>query len=148
MMTDEKDQVGSNPYRPPQAEVRDFGEPIFEDARLELLASGQKRVILAIGVYLALVFLRVAVNGFLTLAPQVMSGVVLIGMLAALKLSLTGWWRIGLGLKTPGFARVLLGVCLLLPLVNVLVLLIASGRATRALRKGGYHVGFLGASKV
>jgi hypothetical protein len=38
-------------------------------------------------------------------------------------------------------------VLMFVPLVNLIVLLVVSGRATRALRGAGYRVGLLGASK-
>jgi hypothetical protein len=60
-------------------------------------------------------------------------------------MSLTGLGRIGRGTRAGLLARSFTVIGMLLPGINLIVLLIVSIRATRILRKAGYHVGFFGA---
>jgi hypothetical membrane protein len=103
---------------------------------LDDVASGQKLIIYSILVN----FVAIAAQS----ASRSLSVVLSIG---ALVLALVGLFRLasGLGYSTP--IRVLLAVCMFLPLVNLITLLVLSSKATRALRDAGYKVGLMGATK-
>jgi hypothetical protein len=133
----------ANPYQPPQAEVRDFIEPGLDQQRLELIASGQRLIIGAIGIYLG----TGLVVGFLVgvMPPAVAGSLQLVGSLAGLGASLVGLARIGRGMGAGRLARTFMVICMLLPGINLILLLVVSVRATRILRKAGYRVGLLGA---
>jgi hypothetical membrane protein len=122
----------ANPYRTPRANVDTGGE----GPELESVAAGQKLVIYAFLVYIAAGALRELVSPLLVLLA-----------IPALVMALIGVWRTGAGLGWHVAARILLQVLMFVPLVNLIVLLVVSGRATRALRGAGYRVGLLGASR-
>ncbi|MGE5823767.1 MAG: hypothetical protein ACM36A_04160 [Bacteroidota bacterium] len=122
----------ANPYRTPRANV-DTGD---EGPQLERVATGQKLVVYAFLVYIAAGALRALVSPMLVLLA-----------IPALAMALIGVWRTGAGLGWHVAVRILLLVLMFVPLVNLIVLLVVSGRATRALRDAGYRVGLLGASK-
>jgi len=44
--------------------------------------------------------------------------------------------------------KIVIGVCMFIPLVSLITLLLLNSRATTALRAAGYRVGLLGASKA
>jgi hypothetical protein len=140
--------MNSNPYRPPQAHVRDMPEADVDERLMSRLASGQKLAIRAIGLYFVAAFAR----GFLiagTSSPVVLAGMgiamLLVGIVA-LVMSLAGMWRMAEGLKVNPVVSVLILLLMFVPLLNILVLLVINARATRALRRAGYRVGFLGVS--
>jgi len=122
----------TNPYRTPRANVDTGGS----GPELERVATGQKLVVYAFLVYIAAGALRALVSPLLVLLA-----------IPALVMALIGVWRTGAGLGWHVAVRILLLVLMFVPLVNLIVLLVVSGRATRALRDAGYRVGLLGASK-
>jgi len=141
--------MDSNPYRPPQAHVRDMPDAEVDEERMSRLASGQKLAIYAIGLYLGVAFVRgfLVGAGMTTRGPLIIMGaLVLIAALTALVMSFIGLWRMGDGLGIGVVLRVLILLLMFVPLINILVLLIINARATRALRAGGYRVGFFGVS--
>ena len=124
----------TNPYEAPKSRVDDA--PVDDDARLQRIASGQKLAIYAI------------LLNFGTLALQPAIGV-LASLLAlpALVCSVIGVFRMGDVVTRSVVLKVILVLFLIVPVLNLLVLVALSGRATTALRAGGYRVGLLGASK-
>lgn len=122
-----------NPYQAPAADLEQqrFGG----DA--EGVALGQRLIIYAILAQLG----ALALKG--VLGP--LAGLVLLG---ALGMSLFGVYRVskGLGHSTP--IKIVIGVCMFIPLVSLITLLLLNSRATTALRAAGYRVGLLGASKA
>ena len=120
-----------NPYQAPEASVFKKSEP---DTGLDDVASGQKLIIYAILLYFLCAALK-AVLGPLVLLP----------ILICLGLSWTGIYKISRGLDYPMWARIILLVLMLIPLVGLLVLLALSSRATTKLKAAGYSVGLLGA---
>jgi hypothetical protein len=68
-------------------------------------------------------------------------------ILVSLGLSLFGVYQLssGLGMSTP--MKIIVFVCMFIPLVSLITLLVLNSKATTALRAAGYHVGLLGASK-
>jgi hypothetical protein len=142
--------VNSNPYRPPQAHVRDLPESDMDGTRVARLGSGQKLAIYAICLYLGLMLLRGFLVGFFR--PNVAVGVLILlgllaiaGGLAAVVLSLVGLWRMADGLGIHVGFRVIMMLLLFIPILNIIILLVLNSRATRALRQAGYEVGFFGA---
>lgn len=122
----------ANPYQAPQAAV----DRTEAGPELERTASGQKLVVYAFLVYIAAGALRALV-----------SPVAILLAIPALIMALIGVWRTASGLGWHVAVRILLLLLMFVPLVNLIVLLVVSGRATRALRAAGYRVGLLGASK-
>jgi len=144
--------MDTNPYRPTRAEVRDMPDPGLDAGRIGQLASGQKLAIYALCIYLGMAFLRGLLAGLFRDAPStagllILLGVItIVGALTALVLSFIGVWRMASGIGIGVVFRVLMLVFMLVPLFNILILLILNARTTRALRKAGYRVGFLGVS--
>lgn len=123
----------TNPYVSPNSDVEKHTET---DEQIEKVASGQKMIIYAILCH----FAGVAV--LTTLGPYG-----LIFSVAALTLAIIGFIRLasGLGYSIP--VRILLILLMLVPLISLITLLVLNSKATNRLRKAGYRVGFLGASK-
>ena len=134
----------ANPYSPPQTDSDERPLGAADPARLELMANGQRMIIRAILLY----FCVIGVSGAMPRPAPAAVGFFFLAALAAIViLSLVGLLRLSSGLGIPMPFRILLGLLVFVPLVNLLVLAVLSSRATRALRKAGYRVGFLGAKK-
>jgi hypothetical protein len=116
----------TNPYRPPAAAVVTLTGGIDD----EDVASGQRLVIYAFLGYLVSMALMMVMLS-----------------LAALVTSWFGVWRLATGMDWPFLVKVVLLALTFVPLVNMIMLAICSGRATWALRNAGYTPGWLGASK-
>jgi hypothetical protein len=125
----------SNPYSPPSANVSDSAahSPLEID-RLNRIASGQRLMIIAILVALSANLLVPFVGGF-----------ALVISFGASVASIVGAVRLAHALGSPGAVCFLFAVLMLVPVVNLVLILIMSMRATRALRAAGYQVGLLGA---
>lgn len=142
--------MDSNPYRPPQAQVRDMPESEADAESIAQLGSGQKLAIYAICTYIGTVLVRVLLAAVFKSSLED-DDLVLIGLFAgaaflvAFVLSVVGQWRMADGLGISIGLRVLIVILLFIPLVNIVILLILSSRTTRALRQAGYRVGFFGA---
>ena len=134
----------ANPYSPPQTDSEERAPESVDAARLELMATGQKMIIRAIILYFCAIGLSSATRSY---SPIVMGLVFLVAMAAIVILSLVGVLRLSSGLGIPMPFRILLGVLIFVPLLNILFLAILSNQATRALRKAGYKVGLFGAKK-
>jgi hypothetical protein len=142
--------VDSNPYSPPQAQVRDMPESEAVAESIAQLGSGQKLAIYSICTYIGTVLVRILLTALFksTLEDD---DLVLIGLLAggaflvAFVLSVVGQWRMADGLGISTGLRVLMTILLFIPLLNIIILLILSSRTTRTLRQAGYRVGFFGA---
>src|SRR5262249_41772598 len=143
--------MSSNPYRPPQAQVRDLPDTSLDEERLARLSSGQKLAIYAICLYLGMAFLRGFLVGVFRPAPPagllILLGIITVAAaIAALVLSFVGVWRMASGIGIGIVFRVLMLIFMLVPLFNIIILLVLNARTTRALRQAGYRVGFLGVS--
>lgn len=142
--------MDSNPYRPPQAQVRDIPDSQADIETIARLGSGQKLAIYAICTYIGTVLVRILLTALLRSSLED-DDLVLIGLFAgaaflvAFVLSLVGQWRMADGLGVSTGLRVLMVILLFIPIVNIVILLILSSRTTRALRQAGYRVGFFGA---
>jgi hypothetical protein len=125
----------SNPYSPPGANVSDVaaGSPREID-RLNRIASGQRLMIIAILVALSANLLVPFIGGF-----------ALVISFGASVASIVGVVRLAHALGSPGAVCFLFAVLMLVPVVNLVLILVMSMRATRALRAAGYQVGLLGA---
>jgi hypothetical protein len=122
-----------NPF---QAPTGDLAVEQVAPASLTDLARGQKLLIYAILVNIATIVLRGAFGpllGLLGLVTLVLSIMGIFGMAAALRFST--------------LSKVLLAISMLIPRVNLIVMLVLNGKATKVLKAGGYNVGLLGASK-
>lgn len=123
-----------NPYAAPKATVSDTVGADGES--LKQIATGQKLVIYAV------------LLNFATLAADVaLPGLGILLGLAAFILSVIGIFRLGATVTNSVVIKVILVLCMILPLVNLIVLLSLNSRATSKLREGGYRVGLMGASK-
>lgn len=122
--------MGDNPYETPKAELGSMAET---STRLTHLKQGQRFIIYAFILYF------VAVIGA-ALLPVVGMAIILI----AFVLGIIGVFRAMLGVNYPLLAKIILGVLIFVPLLNILVLLALNSRVTRQLRDAGYKVGFFG----
>jgi hypothetical protein len=139
----------TNPYRPPAAAVVTLTGGIDD----EDVASGQRLVIYAFLGYLvsmALMMVMFGVAPFLRFAPAAFTATWIFANLLSLAALVTSWfgvWRLATGMDWPFLVKVVLLALTFVPLVNMIMLAICSGRATWALRNAGYTPGWLGASK-
>lgn len=122
-----------NPYAAPKAEVSDVAAP-DNILLLNRIASGQRLMIYSVLVSMAGMALRTTIGPPAAVISLVAS---VVAIVAAARLS----GALGSGIAM----RVFYCLCMIIPVVNLVVMLILSGRATRALRAGGYEVGLLGA---
>lgn len=142
--------MDSNPYRPPQAQVRDMPESEADAESIAQLGSGQKLAIYAICIYFGTVLVRMLLKALFKPILED-DDLFLLGLVAgaaflvAFVLSVVGQWRMADGLGISTALRVLMVILLFIPLVNIVILLILSSRTTRTLREAGYRVGFFGA---
>ncbi|RUL74555.1 hypothetical protein [Dyella choica] len=121
-----------NPYQAPRSEVED--RPPSDSADLQQIASGQKLIIYSI------------ILNFLTMAARSSSGLVLVLSLVAAIMAIVGIVRLCGGFGHSTGTKVLLVIGCLVPLVNLVILVVLSVKATSRLREAGYKVGLLGAS--
>lgn len=103
------------------------------------VATGQRMVILAILVNVALLFLRGPLGDDWVILGLV--GAFAVGLAVVGLLRLTA----GLGYSTP--ARVGVLILAFVPLASLIMLAMLNARATKVVRAAGYEVGFLGAKK-
>ena len=96
-------------------------------------------LILAIVVQIAAVVLRLVTDGnWIVFGPVFVASAVL---------AIMGLLRLGAGLGYSSTTVALLVVLAFVPLASILMLGLLSEKATKALRAGGYEVGFFGARK-
>jgi hypothetical protein len=136
-----------NRYRPPQAEVRDVDHDAQLSPQSDALMRGQKRMIYAILVEIGAVILNTVVNVSAGPSPQVSQGLAALAGIAALGLSVSGLFLVSRGLRINPVMRGVLVLFMVIPLINIITILVVNARATRALRRAGFHVGFLGVSR-
>jgi hypothetical protein len=101
---------------------------------LQQLASGQKLVIYSI------------ILNFVTYAARHSGGLALALSLVALVMAIMGILRLCNGFGYGTGTKVLLVIGCFLPLINLVILVALSVKATGQLREAGYKVGLLGAS--
>jgi len=123
--------MSNNPYEAPQSHIEDVPS---NTAQLQQAASGQKLVIYAI------------LLNFASAALKHSPGLALALGLVALVMGLIGIARICAGLGYSTGTKVLLIIGCFVPLVNLVILVMLSMKATGRLREAGYKVGLLGAS--
>jgi len=122
-----------NPYQAPRAQVEDHSPS--DSADLEQIASGQKLVIYSI------------ILNFVTVAARNSPGLALALSLVALVMAIIGILRLCGGFGHSTGTKVLLVIGCFVPLVNLVMLVVLSMKATGRLREAGYKVGLLGASR-
>lgn len=122
-----------NPYEAPRAEVDDRPS---HSADLQQIASGQKLTIYSI-------ILNVA--GIALQHPPVL---LLLASLAAIVMSIVGIVRLCGGFGHSAATKVFLVIGCFVPLLNLIILVALSMKATGRLREAGYKVGLLGASRA
>jgi hypothetical protein len=124
-----------NPYTPPSAPVADVAQNDGESIEtLNRIARGQRQVMFAL-------LAEIAASILVRTLPQI--GLLL--LIGALIYSVVALVRLASALGYSVVSRVLLCIGLFIPLISLLVLAVLSARASRRLRAGGFHVGFLGA---
>ncbi len=131
-----------NPYAAPQARVEDREA---SGPGLEKLISGQKLMIYAILINLFAIGLSVALER--PADTQNWEAIQILFGIASTLLAVVGILRLAGGFGWGIVGRILLVILMLLPLVNLITMLVLNGRATKALRKSGFKVGFLGVSR-
>jgi hypothetical protein len=124
----------NNPYDAPKSDVDQV--PV-DHANLNEVAGGQKLIIYSI------------VLNVVAMAGQHSFGIWLVSVvsLAAMVMSIVGIIRLSSGLGYSSVSKVLLVIGCLIPLINLIILLVLSMKATSRLREVGYKVGLLGASR-
>ena len=122
----------TNPYQPPRTESYSTAQGLIPDVE-----SGQRLVIHA---FLVDVLVMLPLQ---QLHPLLVFPV----MLVAVGMALVGVLRLSRGLAWSTGARIALVALLFVPLVNLVTLLVLNVRASRELRRAGYKVGLLGASR-
>jgi hypothetical protein len=126
-----------NPYSPPKSQVADASAAEAIDyTRMNRVAAGQRLVIGALIASLVAAAMR-------TSAP---TASVVLSLIAAV-VSIVGVLRVDGGLRGSMFSRILYAIAMLLPLINLIIMVTLSMRATKALRAAGYEVGFFGAGQ-
>ena len=106
------------------------------------VVTGQKMVLYAIVLWLATPILWGAAS---QLFQEWNGPLILVLAVAPYLLGLFGLLRLWSGLGYSELTKLFLLLLLFIPVINVLVLLLINGRATRALRTAGYKIGLLGA---
>ena len=124
-----------NPYAAPKSAVADVADP-GTGAELNRVASGQRFMIYALLVSMGGMALRT------TMGPPA----AIVGLVASV-VAIVGVVRLSGALGAGVAMRVVYSIAMIVPLVNLLVMLMLSAKATKALRAGGYEVGLLGARK-
>lgn len=124
-----------NPYAAPKAEVSDVAGP-ENILLLNRIASGQRLMIYSVLVSMAGMALRTTLGPPAAVISLVAT---VVAIVAAARLSAA----LGSGIAM----RVFYSLAMIIPVVNLIVMLLLSGRATKALRAGGYEVGLLGAKQ-
>jgi hypothetical protein len=126
-----------NPYAPPNARVSDTLESSDVDyAQLNRVASGQRIIIISLIVSFAVASIR-------SIDPRLG---LMIGLITVV-MSIVGALRIDSGLEGSMLSRVLYVITMLVPLINMVIMVTLSVRATKALRAAGYKVGLFGAKQ-
>lgn len=126
-----------NPYKAPDS---DNFEGHFNNSNISLndVMSGQQIIIYAIiGNFLSNIIIRSTES----LVIVFLSAIIVIGM------GLYGVWKVSSGLNYHIALRVLLLLLLFIPLINIIALVLLNGRATKALKEGGYEVGLFGVKR-
>ena len=72
---------------------------------------------------------------------------VLAGALGVIGFCILGIWKVVRGLSLSIFWVIFGGLAMFIPLLNLIVLLSLSGKASKVLKEYGYEVGLLGAAK-
>ena len=143
-----------SPYQSPAAKAsQGFGAT--SGAGLNDVKSGQRILILGMCIYLCSLPVLLAANVFLdhtagkpTVTPAfgVLMVLALLGLLSAASCASFGIFRMG-SVLFPGSTRYIyaVGVLVPAPLIGLLVMFVANGRATGYLKAQGVEVGFFGA---
>ncbi len=131
---------GPNPYAPPRVTGGD-GPEAGGRAELRRIAQGQRLINLAI-LFNTAVFIAAGVLG--AEASTLLTMVIGLGYLATMIMSLYGTVRLA-GALSGTTVAVISFILMFVPCVNLLVLLMLNGRATKRLREAGFKVGLLGA---
>src|SRR5262245_18642929 len=121
----------TDPYVTPTSDLAASSAPGYD---VEAVRQGQKLIIYAI-------LLNIGSAIVAQFAP-----ILAVLSLFALGVSIYGLIKLFQGMKTETWARVLIFVSMLIPLINLLVLVLYNARATKILRSAGYKVGLMGAS--
>jgi hypothetical protein len=115
------------------------GAPSTAGSPIELVATGQRLLILAVVVNLGVAAVRGAAgDNWAIVGPAVVVGA-LVSIVALMRLA-TG---LGYSSETKG----LMVIFAFVPLASLVMLGIVNARATKALRAAGYRVGFFGAER-
>ena len=143
-----------SPYQSPAAKAS-RGSGATSGGVVDDVKSGQRLLILGMSIYLCSLPLLLAANVFLdhtagkpgvTPAFGVLMVLALLGLLSAAACASFGIFRMG-AVLFPGSTRYVyaVGVLLPAPLIGLLVMFVANGRATGYLKAQGVEVGFFGA---
>jgi len=123
-----------NPYSPPKADV---ARADVSRADTEKVVQGQKWIVNAVLIYFLAILLENFVSSYFALLGIVAYGMAVFGVVRIAK---------GFQYSTP--LLVLLVVLTIVPLINLIVWLVLSTRATKYLRGQGYKVGLMGAKHL
>lgn len=130
-----------NPYQAPASD--DTARAPTASGDIEFVRRGQKLVIWAILLNILVPIVAIALGG----VGRTTAILVQIGGLVAVAFAIYGLYCLGKGMRASILVGIVTVLCMFVPLLNLLVLLLINGSATRRLRAAGYKVGLLGASK-
>jgi hypothetical protein len=123
----------TNPYIPPSS---DLGARTLSSDDAEAVCEGQKLIIYAIVAnFVAGAFSKT--SEWLGVAAA----------LVAVSMGITGLLKIAKGMDVSTARKVMIGLLMLVPVVNLITMMVVNSRATKLLRDAGYKVGLMGASK-
>jgi hypothetical protein len=129
--------MSMNPYAAPEVdvEIKGIGSGCLKD--LYKVASAQKAILVALLIYfgslIAIQFVR----------PPLYYVLVVAGLIAAFAMFI---FMVILAVQVYNvIGGILLGLLMLIPLLNLLVVLMVNGKATEIIRSNGFKVGIMGA---
>ena len=115
---------------------------------METMAAGHRLILYAtLAFFSALFFAMLVYARNLPVPDSIANIAVVVGIVAASIMALFGVFRVAIGMGYALWVRILLTILLFLPPINIFIILLRFDRAIKALRRAGYRIGFLGASK-
>lgn len=133
--------MSSNPYAAPSAVVGEVVASAEERERMKRVASGQRMMVWAVlGMLVS--------NGMTGSHDLLMLGVGGLLAIVCLVFAIIGVVRLARALGSNGIMCTIAAICMIIPLANLIVMILMSMRATRALKAAGFKVGLLGARDI
>jgi hypothetical protein len=131
-----------NPYTPPRTTDRVVGVKSGRREDLKAVAVAQKSILICIVVYILCICGQV----LLARSPGGANYSIYVGVVALIVVLVATVSVFLLAIRVYSVASgILLGIGTLIPCLELLILLMINGKATKILRENGHHVGLIGA---